>query len=93
MRKPLLYFGVLGTGALSLGFAVGVVAVILRMLGHGFRPMLYLVILLVMAGLVLFAAGFLGESLAAISDRIERLEKLTRTPSVHDGTDKTRRSE
>jgi len=80
MRKPLLYFGVLGMGALSLGFLVGLAAVILRLAGHGFRPMLYLVILLVMAGLVLFAAGFLGESLAGMTDRIERVERLLRRP-------------
>jgi len=81
MRKPLLYFGVLGLGALALGFLVGLAAVILRLAGHGFRPMLYLVMLLVTAGLVLFAAGFLGESLSGISDRIERLERLARTQS------------
>jgi hypothetical protein len=46
--------------------------------------MLYLVILLVMAGLVLFAAGFLGESLSGISDRIERLEKLAREQNRED---------
>jgi glycosyltransferase involved in cell wall biosynthesis len=78
MRKPLLYFGVLGTGSLALGFLVGLLAIILRLAGHGFRPLLYLVILLVVAGLVLFAAGFLGESLAGISDRLERLERLAR---------------
>ena len=78
MRKPLLYFGVLGMGALSLGFLVGLVAVILRLAGHGFSPMLYLVILLVVAGLVFFAAGFLGESLAGMTDRIERVELLLR---------------
>ena len=90
MRKPLLYFGVLGMGALSLGFLVGLAAIILRLLGHGFRPMLYLVILLVMTGLVLFAAGFLGESLSGISDRIERLEKLARTRArARNGTDET----
>ena len=93
MRKPLLYFGVLGTGVLSLGFLVGLAAVILRLLGHGFRPMLYLVILLVVAGLVLFAAGFLGESLASIGDRMERLEKLARAQNAADGTDETRRND
>jgi dolichol-phosphate mannosyltransferase len=78
MRKPMLYFGVLGTGAFGLGFVVGVAAVVLRLFGHGFRPMLYLVMLLVLAGLVLFAAGFLGESLAGINDRLERVERLVR---------------
>jgi hypothetical protein len=58
--------------------------------------MLYLVILLVVAGLVLFAAGFLGESLSGISDRIESLEKLARAQNRTDrtdGTDATRRGD
>jgi len=75
MRKPMLYFGVLGSASLAVGFVVGLVAVILRLAGHGFRPLLYLVILLALAGLLLFAAGFLGESLATINDRLDRLEK------------------
>lgn len=76
MRKPMLYFGILGTTSLVAGFIAGLVAVILRLLGHGFRPLLYLVILLVLSGLVLFAAGFLGESLAGMNDRLERIEGL-----------------
>ncbi len=86
MRKPLLYFGVLGTGSLVIGFFVGLLAVILRLAGHGFRPLLYLVILLVVAGLVLFAAGFLGESLAGISDRLDRIERQGRTQIGGEGT-------
>lgn len=76
MRKPMLYFGILGTASLAAGFIAGLVAVILRLFGHGFRPLLYLVILLVLSGLVLFAAGFLGESLAGMNDRLERIEGL-----------------
>ncbi|MEO0069491.1 MAG: hypothetical protein ABIK18_01690, partial [candidate division WOR-3 bacterium] len=53
-------------------------AVILRIFGHGFRPLLYLVILFVLAGLLFFAAGFLGEAIAALNDRIEGLESLLR---------------
>lgn len=75
MRKPMLYFGILGTGSLLAGFLIGVIAIILRIAGHGFRPLLYLVLLLVLTGLVLFAAGFLGESLASINDRLDRLER------------------
>lgn len=78
MRKPMLYFGILGTVTLACGFLTGVVAVILRLAGHGFRPLLYLVLLFVLAGLVLFAAGFLGEYVATISDRLERLEESKR---------------
>jgi dolichol-phosphate mannosyltransferase len=76
MRKPMLYFGLLGTLAFGGGFVAGVIAIILRILGHGFRPLLYLVILLVVSGLVLFAAGFLGEALAGMNDRLERMERL-----------------
>jgi glycosyltransferase involved in cell wall biosynthesis len=93
MRKPLLYFGVLGMGALVLGFLVGVLAVILRLCGHGFRPLLYLVMLLVVSGLVFFAAGFLGEMLSGIGDRIERLERLARARPGAEGTDGTRGSD
>ena len=93
MRKPLLYFGVLATGALSLGFLVGLAAIILRLAGHGFRPMLYLVMLLVIAGLVLLAAGFIGESLAGLSDRIERLERIVRTQNGTEGTNGTKGSD
>ena len=82
MRKPMLYFGILGSLSLITGFLVGLAAIILRLFGHGFRPMLYLVILFVVSGLVLFAAGFLGEALAGISDRVERLEKLVREESA-----------
>lgn len=78
MRKPLLYFGTLGLVSLLIGFLVGLIAVILRILGHGFRPLLYLVILSVLAGLLLFAAGFLGEALAYINERIEHLEQALR---------------
>lgn len=75
MRKPMLYFGMLGSAALFLGLVTGIVAVVLRLCGHGFRPLLYLVLLLVLTGLVLFAAGFLGEALAGINDRLDRLER------------------
>ena len=78
MRKPMLYFGTLGSGAMLAGLVVGIVAVVLRLFGHGFRPLLYLVILLVVVGLLLFAAGFLGEALAGVNDRLEQVERLAR---------------
>ncbi|MEO0108595.1 MAG: glycosyltransferase [candidate division WOR-3 bacterium] len=75
MRKPMLYFGSLGTLACGLGVLAGILAILLRLLGHGFRPLLYLVILLVLGGVVLFALGFLAEMIAGLSDRISRLER------------------
>ncbi len=77
MRKPMLYFGTLGTGALFAGLVVGIVAIVLRICGHGFRPFLNLVILLGVTGLVLFAAGLLGEALASINDRLDKIEQTT----------------
>lgn len=75
-QKPFLLFGSLGGTSLLLGFLVGILALVLRFgFGRGFRPLLYLVILLALAGLSLFALGFLAEMLAGISDRIERVER------------------
>lgn len=75
MRKPMLLFGTLGGIFLIAGVVVGLIAIYLRFgLGRGFRPLLYLVILLVLAGLSLFALGFLGEAIASVNERISRLE-------------------
>lgn len=76
MRKPMLLFGTLGGLFLAAGVVVGLVALYLRFgLGHGFRPLLYLVILLILAGLSLFALGFLAEAIAHVNERISRLEE------------------
>lgn len=74
MRKPMLYFGTLGTISIILGILVGIVEIILRIFGHGFRPILYLVILLIIGGLLIFGLGFLGEAVATINDKIEKLK-------------------
>jgi glycosyltransferase involved in cell wall biosynthesis len=79
MRKPMLYFGTLGFISLLAGFLTGLIAVILRIFNHGFRPLLYLVILFVLAGLLFFAAGFLGEAIASVNDRLENIEQAVRT--------------
>jgi glycosyltransferase involved in cell wall biosynthesis len=74
--KPMLLFGSLGTLSIGAGLLTGLVALYLRIFhGVGFRPLLYLVILLVLAGLSLFALGFLGEAIASMSERLARVEK------------------
>ncbi|MCX7995057.1 MAG: glycosyltransferase family 2 protein [candidate division WOR-3 bacterium] len=78
LQKPLLYFGTTGMIQILLGIFVGIIAIILRLLGHGFRPMLYLVILLVVSGILFFALGLIGESIRAIIDRLEKLESSDR---------------
>jgi len=61
-RKPMLFFGLSGAALMFFGFLVGVYAVIERYVyGHGNRAFLYLVLLLVIAGLALFGFGFVGE--------------------------------
>jgi len=71
LRKPLLFFGFLGTLMFGLGTLVGLVALYFRfVLDTGFRPLLYLVILLIVLGLLLFILGFLAEGLAAIKEEL-----------------------
>ncbi len=76
MRKPMLFFGSLGLISILLGVITGLIALYLRYVkGHGFRPLLYLVILFVLAGLILFTMGFLGELIAGLYDRLEKIEE------------------
>ncbi len=75
MRKPMLLFGTLGGIFLSAGVIAGLLALYLRFgLGRGLSYLLYLVILLILAGLSLFALGFLAEAIATVNERISRLE-------------------
>lgn len=67
--KPLMLFGSAGIVSLVAGILTGVVAFWLRFgLGFGFRPLLYLVVLLVTVGILLFGVGFLAELVAQARD-------------------------
>ncbi len=82
-RKPLILFGASGLILAALGVIVGLVTIVLR-IGHwmppfGFRPLLYLVILLMVLGFLLVGFGFVAELVAqqqaeldALHRRIER---------------------
>lgn len=72
MKKPLLYFGTIGLCAITSGILVGIIAITLRFFGHGFRPLLYLVILLIISGILFFSLALIGESIRAILDRLEK---------------------
>lgn len=76
LRKPLLFFGTSGIVLILLGVLVGAYGIIERFVyQHGYRPILYLVILLVVSGLVLFTVGFITEAITALYERIRRLER------------------
>ena len=75
-RKPLLLFGVLGFALICLGVLIGIGEIIARVFFQaGFRPILYLIMLLIMVGVNLFALGFIAELIVMANERIEALEK------------------
>jgi glycosyltransferase involved in cell wall biosynthesis len=74
MKKPLLYFGTVGLFSVVAGVVVGVISIILRLFGLGFRPLLYLVILLIISGILFFSLALIGESIRAILDHLEKRE-------------------
>ena len=75
-RKPLLFFGIPGAGLILLGFVVGVVAFVLRF-GYqmGFRPLLYLVLLLEFVGFLLFVTGLIAEMVAQLRAELDALRR------------------
>ncbi len=76
LRKPLLLFGCAGAVLGGLGVVVGAIALYYRFALHeGYRPLLYLVTLLVILGVLLFALGFLAEAVTHVGDRVDHLER------------------
>src|SRR5205809_3587983 len=73
-RKPMLFFGVTGAALICLGGAVGAYALVERyVFDHGNRAFLYLVLLLVIAGIALFGFGFVGEMVAEMREELREL--------------------
>jgi glycosyltransferase involved in cell wall biosynthesis len=78
-RKPLMLFGTAGAALVAGGIGVGVVALYLRIFHElGFRPLLYLVILLVTVGVTLFVAGLLAEMVAQLREEVDALRGRSR---------------
>ena len=78
-RKPMLFFGVLGTVLFVLGFLAGLAALIVRFgYGVGFRPILNLIETLVISGIALFGFGFIGELLAGQREEVRELHRAVR---------------
>jgi glycosyltransferase involved in cell wall biosynthesis len=74
-RKPMLLFGVTGLILAVAGFVVGLLAIAMRLAGEGFRPMLYLVILLEVLGFLLFGFGFIAELVAQQQADLDALSR------------------
>ena len=75
-RKPMVAFGLPGVFLMAAGVATGLAALFLRfVMGQGFRPLLYLVVLLVTVGVLCFAAGFLGEMIASVHDELDAMRR------------------
>lgn len=78
-RKPLLLFGMTGLALAAGGMLVGLVTIVLRVLAwmppFGFRPLLYLVILLEVLGFLLFGIGFVAELVAQQQADLDALQR------------------
>ena len=76
LKKPLLFFGLLGIISLFLGFLTGLWAVYLKYWRHETQlPLLYLVILLTGLGFGLFLMGFITEGQTAIKEELTDLRR------------------
>ena len=80
-RKPLLFFGVPGMVLIALGMVVGAVAFWLRFAeGMGFRPLLYVVILLETVGFLMLGFGLVAELIAQLRAEVDSLKGRVPTP-------------
>jgi glycosyltransferase involved in cell wall biosynthesis len=77
-RKPMMLFGFTGLVLIAAGFIVGVVAIVMRLMGQGFRPLLTLVLLLGVVGISLFGFGFVAEMVAALRAEVDELRDSIR---------------
>lgn len=75
LKKPMVFFGGSGAFLIVMGLLAGIAALVLRIFFNlGFRPLLYLVMLLILSGLVLFTMGFLAEIISIIYEQMEQLK-------------------
>jgi glycosyltransferase involved in cell wall biosynthesis len=80
-KKPMSMFGTGGLVLMLLGLVTGLVALYFRFgvnPPQGYRPLLYLVILFVLAGVLLFTLGFLTELIGQLLEQLKRLEDRLR---------------
>jgi glycosyltransferase involved in cell wall biosynthesis len=78
-RKPMMLFGISGLIMAASGIIVGLITIVLRV-AHwvspiGYRPLLYLVILLEVLGFLLFGFGFIAELVAQQHAELDSLQR------------------
>ena len=87
-RKPMVAFGLPGLFLMAAGVLTGLIALYYRfVLERGFRPLLYLVVLLVTVGVLCFVAGFLGEMIAAVHDELDASRRERQGAGRREGGD------
>jgi hypothetical protein len=75
-RKPLILFGFTGILLIVLGVSVGILAFYFRFaLGTGFRPLLYLVILLETVGFLMLGFGLVAEMIAQVREEVQQIKR------------------
>jgi glycosyltransferase involved in cell wall biosynthesis len=78
-RKPMVLFGMTGLALAISGLVVGLVTIVLRIIEamppFGFRPLLYLVVLLEVLGFLLFGFGFIAELVAQQNAEFEAIHR------------------
>ena len=76
IKSPMLFFGTLSLVSFVLGVIIFLIALILRFMGHGYRPILYVVMTFVIGSLIFLTMGSLGEMIAGLRDRPSEDEKF-----------------
>lgn len=78
-RKPMMLFGISGLIMAAAGVVVGLITIVLRVSlwvsPIGYRPFLYLVILLEVLGFLLFGFGFIAELVAQQHAELDSLQR------------------
>ena len=69
IKSPMLFFGTLSLISFVLGVIIFLIALILRFMGHGYRPILYVVMTFLIGSLIFLTMGSLGEMIAGLRDR------------------------
>lgn len=73
-EKPMMIFGSIGGAMMSIGVLFGGYLVYLRLLGEtiGDRPLLFLVVLLILVGILLFTLGFIAELIVSLREDVRK---------------------